>query len=390
MLGNSFWIGSVRGIRLGVHPSWLIVLVFFTWSLARSWFPSAYPGWSPETYWATGAVATLLLFGSVLLHEFGHALTALRLGVPVRSIVLFIFGGVATLERESDRPGKEFWIAVMGPVVSLVLAGTFYALRFVVAPIGEPVLGVVTYLAVINGLLAAFNMIPGFPLDGGRILRAIVWGATGNYKRATFITSVVGQVVAYILIFLGVYRVLGGNLFGGLWTTFVGWFLLSAASLSYKQAEIQDSLSGVRVRRLLRSDPPTVPPHIPLSDLVYNHILPNSTRAHLVVEGDRLLGMVTLTDVNTFSHPTWAGTTVFTAMTPADRLKMVHPDAPLTEALQLLAGGDYNQLPVVDDGRVAGLLSRSDLMRYMSLRLELGIPGDRSGEAGTRAETMRV
>ena len=380
--GSSFSLGSVRGIKLGIHYSWLIAAVLLTWSLARGWFPQLYPGWDEATYFIAGGIATLLLFASVLLHEFGHALTALRFGIPVRSIVLFIFGGVASLERESDRPGAEFWVAVMGPAVSLALAVLFYLLRFVVGPLGEPVLAIVTYLAVVNALLLVFNLIPGFPLDGGRILRALVWAVTGSYKRATWITSVIGQGVAFLLIFWGVSRILGGNLFGGIWTAFIGWFLLNAASMSYRQAELQDALAGITVGQLARTDPPTAPPRLSLAELVYGQMLPNATRAHLVVDDGQFVGLITLTDVLKHGQDEWGRVLVADVMTPAGELQTVRPDTPLTDALQALAAGDYNQLPVLDGDRLVGLLTRSTVLRFLQLRTQLGIEGDPAAAAG--------
>ena len=373
--GSSLRLGSVRGIELGVHYSWLIAAVLLTWSLAQGFFPQAHPGWSPATYYVAGGISTVLLFASVLLHEFGHALTALRFGIPVRSIVLFIFGGVATLEREADRPRVEFWVAVMGPAVSLALAVLCFLLRFAVAPLGGPVLAIVSYLAVANALLVAFNLIPGFPLDGGRILRALVWAATGSYRRATWITSLIGQGVAFLLIFWGVSRILGGDLFGGIWTSFIGWFLYNAATTSYRQAELQDALAGIRVADLVRAAPPVVPPGLRLSELVHGHMLPAAERAHLVVDDGRLLGLITLTDVVKHPQDEWDRLPVADVMTPAAALKAVRPDTPLTEALPLLAAGDYNQVPVLEAGRPVGLLSRAAVMRFLQLRAQLGIEG---------------
>lgn len=384
---SSFRLGSFRGIELGIHYSWLIAAVLLTWSLAVGWFPRAYPGWSATAYYVTAALATLLLFASVLLHEFGHALTAQRFGVPVRAIVLFIFGGVAALGRESDRPKAEFWIAVMGPVVSAVLAGGFLLLRFVAGAFGEPVLAIVTYLAVVNALLVAFNLIPGFPLDGGRILRAIVWAISGSYKRATFVTSLIGRGVAFLLIFWGFTRIFGGDLLGGVWTAFIGWFLLNAATASYQQAEVRDALAGVTVGQLLRADPPGVPASLSLTALVYGHMLPNTERAHLIVEDGRLSGLITLTDVLKHRQDEWDRLRVADAMTPAASLQTTRPDTPLTEAVQLLADGDYHQLPVLDGGRPIGLLSRSAIMRFLQLRSALGVDSATvaDGEPGGRA-----
>ena len=370
---SSFHLGSIRGIAIGIHSSWLLAAGLLTWSLARGWFPQAYPGWSEATYYLVGAVATLLLFASVLLHEFGHALTALRFGIPVRSVVLFIFGGVATLDRESDRPRTEFWIAAMGPVVSIALAGIFFGLRFVVRPLGEPVLAVVSYLATLNALLVAFNLIPGFPLDGGRLLRAGVWAATGDYQRATFVTSLIGRGVAFLLLVWGVYRVLGGDLFGGIWTAFIGWFLLNAATATYRGVVTRDALDGVAAGQLVRADPPIVAPALSLFELVYERMLPKAERAHLVVDEGRLIGLITWGDVMKHRQGDWYRRPVANIMTPAARLKTVRPDTPLSEAVRLLSTGDYNQLPVLDGERPVGLLSRSAVMRFLHQWAQLGV-----------------
>ncbi|MGN6362151.1 MAG: site-2 protease family protein [Thermomicrobiales bacterium] len=379
---SSLRLGSVRGIEIGVHYSWLIAAVLVTWSLAQGWFPTDYPGWSTAGYYLAGAVAAVLLFCSVLLHEFGHALTALRFGVPVRSIVLFIFGGVATLERDSDTPWAEFWIAVMGPVVSAALAVIFFLLRVVVGPLSEPVEAIVSYLAIVNGLLLLFNLIPGFPLDGGRILRAILWGVTGSRQRATTIASFVGQIAAFALIIWGVSRILGGDLFGGIWTAFIGWFLANAASETRRGAAVEDALTGVTVGQLMRADPPAVPASISLATLVSEHMLPGGERAHLVYTDDRLAGLNTLTDVMKHEQAEWPRLTVADAMTPAASLRTVSPATPLAEALHLLATDDFHQLPVLDQGRPVGLLSRSAIVRFLQLRSQLGLDSAAALRAG--------
>ena len=278
--GNSLRIGTVRGIEIRIHLSWLLAAGLMTWSLADGYFPEIYPGWSPVTYYTAAAIAAMGLFVSVVLHEFGHSLMAQRLGVPVRSITLFIFGGIAAIERDPDRPRDEFWIAAMGPVVSAVLAVLCLGLGVVVEPLSAPAGAIALYLGVTNGLLVAFNLIPGFPLDGGRILRAAVWGLTGNRRRATTIAAATGQVAAYLLIFWGVSRLFGGDILGGLWTAFIGWFLTNAGAEARQGAAIQDALAGVTVADLVREAHPVVSPDIPLDELVYRHILPSGERAH--------------------------------------------------------------------------------------------------------------
>lgn len=372
--GSSLRLGTVRGIAIGVHVSWLIAAVLVTWSLAQGWFPNSYPGWASATYYLAGALAAVLLFLSVLAHEFGHALTALRFGIPVRSIVLFIFGGVATLERDTDTPKAEFWIAVMGPVVSALLAVGFFGLSLLLGPVAEPVAAILSYLAIVNLLLLLFNLVPGFPLDGGRILRALLWGLTGNQGRATTIASVVGQIVAFGLIFWGISRLVGGDIFGGIWTAFIGWFLFNAAAEARRGAAQQDALAGLTVGQIAHDAPPFVTPEMTLQALAHERILPTGQRAHLVAADGRLVGLTTLTDLMRHNQAEWATLTVRDAMTTADKLRTVTPQTPLTEALQLFAQDDFHQLPVLDNGKPVGLLSRSALIRFLQLRTQLGTP----------------
>jgi Zn-dependent protease len=391
---NSLRIATVRGIEVRIHFSWLIAVVLMTWSLAEEWYPSVYAGWSQGAYYAAGAVSALLLFASVLLHEFGHSLTAQRFGVPVRSITLFIFGGVASMEREADRPRDEFWIAAMGPVVSAALAGLFLFLTFATRSVSEQVAAIALYLAIANGLLFAFNMIPGFPLDGGRVLRATVWALTGDQRRATTIASAVGQVVAYALIFWGVSRLFDGDLFGGLWTAFIGWFLANAAVEARQGEAVQDALAGATAGQLMRSPAPVVPPGITLADLVHRHMLRAGERAYLVADDDRLAGLITQTDVMKHRQEEWPATTVAAAMTPAADLRTVGPDTPVADAVRLLSAENLDQLPVVDRGRAVGLLSRAAIVGYLQLRLQLGAgttpaPGARAGMPARVGATAR-
>ena len=388
--GNAVRLGTIRGIEVGVHPSWVIAAVLVTWSLARGFFPSTYPGWESATYYVAGAISAVLLFGSVLLHEFGHALTALRFGVPVRSIVIFLFGGVATLERDSDSPKAEFWIAAMGPVVSAVLAGLFFLLRPVSGILGEPVAAIVSYLAVVNGLLLLFNLVPGFPLDGGRILRAILWAATGNQRRATTIASFVGQLVASGLILWGFSRIIGGDLLGGIWTAFIGWFLNNAAAEARRAAPLAESLAGITVAQIARADPPTVPAATTLARLVHDRMLPAGERAHLVHdEAGRLVGLITQTDVLRHRQEEWPRLSVAETMTPVGNLKTVGPATPLAEALRLLATDDFHQLPVLDGGRPAGLLTRASIVRFLQLRSQLGVGGVATDRARESADPSK-
>lgn len=388
MMQGAFRLGTVRGIAVGLHFSWLLAAVLVTWSLAQGYFPAMYPGWAGPTYYVTGVIAACLLFFAVLLHEFGHALTAQRYGVPVRSIVLFVFGGVATLEREADNPRAEFWIAVMGPVVSAVLAGACFLLRPAARILGEPAEAIVSYLALVNGLLLLFNLVPGFPLDGGRILRAILWAVTGSQRRATTIAAAVGQAFAFGLIIWGVSRIIGGDLFGGIWTAFIGWFLNNAATEARRAAPLAESLAGITVAQIARTDPPRVLSTSTVASLVHDRMLIAGERTHLVYDAaGHLVGLITQTDVMRRRQEDWPNLAVAAVMTPARALKTVGPKTPLAEALQLLAVDDFHQLPVLAEGQQAGLLTRASLVRFLQLRAQLGggsVPGQQDWPTNPR------
>ncbi len=231
---SSLRLGAIAGIEIGVHHTWLLAVGLITWSLATMLFPSYYPRWDARAYWLVGAVAALLLFVCVLLHELSHSLVARALGMPVAGITLFIFGGVSNIRGEADEPGDEFWMAVVGPLTSLALAGLAWLLALGLRHAGTPVVAVLNYLATVNFLLALFNLVPGFPLDGGRILRSLLWAVTGDLRKATRIAARIGQAIAALFISGGVVLSFQAPL-NGIWLVFIGWFLLSAAQASTRQ-----------------------------------------------------------------------------------------------------------------------------------------------------------
>lgn len=365
-------LGRVAGIEIGIHSSWLVAAVLVAWSLAEGFFPANYPGWAPTTYWLVGSIAALALFASVLVHELSHSLVALALGHEVHSITLFIFGGVSSLKGEARRPRDEFLISVVGPLTSFALAAVFWAVLQAPLPGGAPVLAVLTYLALVNGALGVFNLLPGFPLDGGRVARSVIWAATGSLRRATQLASYLGQGIGFLLIFWGVYQVLTGTFLGGLWTAFIGWFLNNAAEATRQQQALREHLAGVRVAELMDPYPPVAEPSMSVEEFVYDHVLRRGRRALLVVDQGRLLGLVSVTDVREVPREAWVATPVASVMTPTP-LKMVSPDADLSVALELLVDGGFNQLPVARDGQVVGLLSRADILRFLQLRDELDL-----------------
>jgi len=371
---SSFTVARIRGIPIGVHYTWAIAVVMITWSLAAGYFPSSYPGWDRPTYWIVGASAALLLFISVLLHELCHSIVAQARGLSVKSITLFIFGGVSNIASESEDPQDEFLIAVVGPVSSLALAGLFWVGAQLVPNDTSPLDALLHYLFTVNLMLAVFNILPGFPLDGGRVLRAILWGATKSMVRGTTIASVVGQVVAFLFIGYGIWLVfIDRDLLSGVWIGFIGWFLNSAAEATRRQTQVQEGFRGVRVSGVMAPDPPVVSPSLPVRGLVDEYILRRGLRALPVAQDGRIVGLVTLTDVKHLPENEWSNNSVGSIMTKPP-LRTIGPDAPVTQALEQLVQDDVNQLLVVDkDGSLLGTLARGDVMRFLQMRGELGM-----------------
>ena len=368
---GSFKLGHIAGIEIGVHYTWLFAFVFFSVSLAEGFFPERYPGWDTATYWATGIVAALLLFGSVLVHELAHSFVALAQRLRVESITLFIFGGVSSIGGDAARARDEFVIAVVGPLTSLALAGLFWVLYLGVGGDEGPVAATLFYLTLINGALAIFNILPGFPLDGGRVLRSIIWGTTGNMGRATRIAAGVGQAFGWALIGFGVFLMVSGDFLSGVWMAFIGWFLSSAAESSRRETLFQEEFGGVKVAQIMAPDPETVAPTVTVEEVVNEWFLQGSRRAAPVSEDGQLLGIVTLTDVKELPRQVWADKRVSEIMT-REPLYSVNPDDDLNAAMQLLAEHRLNQLLVLRGGQLVGLLSRANVIRYLQFSHELG------------------
>ncbi len=370
---GSLRLGKIFGIEISIHFSWVIILVLMTWSLAVGWFPVIYHGWSTATYWLVSFIAAILLFVSVLLHELAHSVVARARGLPVKNITLFVFGGVSNIEREPGSPGVEFQMAIVGPLTSLLIGGLAYLLVFALGNNATPVAAILGYLAIANILLGIFNLIPGFPLDGGRVLRSIVWKVSGSLRRATRIVTIVGEIVAYLFILLGIWEFFGGNLIGGIWIGFIGWFLLIAAQSANTEVVLQSMFRGVTVEEVMNTSPMTVPANISLQKLVHEYFLPLGLRSALVTQADQLAGLITLSDIRHFPREEWEKVPVGHAMIPRERLHVVSPQQNLNDVLPLMAGRDVNQLPVVQDNRLVGVLSRDAIVRYLEVRRSLGL-----------------
>ncbi len=364
MTKHNIPLGKILGIEICLDYSWFVIFALLTWMLADSYYPDEFKDWSTLTYWVTGAVTATMLFVSVLLHELGHSVVALRYRIPVRSITLFLFGGVAQIGAEPPSAIAEFFIAIAGPIVSLALAIFFYALEPALSG-AEPLLGLAKYLAYINMALFLFNLIPGYPLDGGRVFRAIVWAITGSMSRSTVIAANVGRFFAFMLIFAGTLQIFNGNLGGGLWIVLIGWFLDSAASAQLQQVALGGLLAGKRVAQAMNAHYRTVPSNLTLQRLVDEEILGAGQRYFLVNRGDKPLGMITLHRVKEVPRDKWPTTNVAEAMLPFEQLKCVDADMELWPALQNMDRAGVNQMPVVRDQRVVGMLSREDAITFL-------------------------
>lgn len=364
MRRNTISLGRILGIPIGLDFSWFLVFGLMTWTLATSYFPNEFPGWPVVQYWGVGAVTAVLLFVSVLLHELGHSVVALRYRIPVRRITLFIFGGVAEIGGQPPKASAELLIAVAGPAVSLTLALLFGAVQLGLGGAGA-LFATAKYLAYINGSLVLFNLIPGFPLDGGRVFRAIVWGITGNYARATRIAGSVGQAFAYLFIFLGVWQALNGDLVNGLWIAFIGWFLENAAVSEMRQQQLHEMLSGYRVAQAMGRHYDTVSADMPIQELIDRHILGNGRRSFVVTRNNEAVGLLTLHQLQTADKETWPVTAIANVMLPLARIKAIAPETNLWSALEEMDRDGVNQLPVMSNGRLLGVLNREDVVSFL-------------------------
>jgi Zn-dependent protease len=371
MIQQSVPLGRVFGISIGLDYSWFLIFALMTWMLAKSYFPAEFHDWSPAMYWVIGAATTIMLFVSVLLHELGHSVVALGYKIPVRRITLFIFGGVAQIGAESPSPMAEFLIAIAGPIVSLILAIIFWLLEhpFVGVP---PLFGLIKYLAYINFALVLFNIIPGFPLDGGRVFRAVVWGITHDMRRATLIAANVGRFFGFLFIMFGVWQMFGGNFGGGLWIAFIGWFLESAAGAQVQQVMLRTAIAGHTVAQAMNRHLTTVPDNLTLQRLVDEHFLSGTGRAFIVDHGEQPIGLMTLHRLKEIPRSQWDTTKAEQIMIPLAQVKTSSPITELWTALTQMDREGVNQLPVMSDGHIVGMLSRGDVITFLGRLQELG------------------
>jgi Zn-dependent protease/predicted transcriptional regulator len=367
MFGSSFRVARLFGIDIEIHPSWFLILAFVAYTLSEGFFPDGYEDWSTGVYWAVGITSALLLFLTVLIHELAHALVAKRRGLDVPRITLFIFGGVSHLGRQPSSAGEEFQIAAAGPATSLVIAIATGLGALLFRGANEQAEAILFYLAFVNAALAVFNILPGFPLDGGRVLRSIAWKKTGSFRRATRVASGVGEIFGYGLLAVGFFLLLGGLLFDGLWLMFIGWFLLGAARGEAANLQLEGVLRGLTARDVMRADFPSVVPGAPLQSIVDDVMVGQGERAVMVANGGAVLGILTVTDVRAIPRDEWRATPAQAAMTPRDRIVTVIAATPAVEVLVLIGEKRLNQIPVLDDGRMIGMITRREILERLQL-----------------------
>jgi Zn-dependent protease/CBS domain-containing protein len=375
-LRSQIKLGRIAGIEIGLHYSWFIIAILIAFSLAAH-FQAVRPGWSQAITWTAAIVTAVLFFVTLLLHELAHSIVAKSRGLKVREITLFALGGVSQIESEAPDAKSEFWIGIVGPLTSLVIGGICILIaRLSMSPGGaepaSPVLAVLLWLGYINIALAGFNMIPGYPLDGGRVLRSLAWWITGNMERATRIASQIGQVVAFLFILYGLFRFFVGENFGGLWLAFIGWFLLDASRSSYLQVGLVAGLRDRRVADLMERDCANVEGYISLRDFVDEYLLHSSSRCFFVMQDHHAVGVITPNEIRKVSRDAWDQTSVQAVMTPLNKLLEVPPDMPALKALELMSKGNLYQLAVVSDGKLQGMFSRDQIVRFLQLHSGLG------------------
>ncbi len=373
MFGQRIKIFSLLGFEVRVDLSWIVLAVLVTWSLARGVFPDYFDNLLERTYWIMGAAGALGLFLSIIFHELSHSLIARRFGIPMKGITLFIFGGVAEMTEEAPDAKAEFWMALVGPASSLFLGAIF----FVISHYGEsagwslPTVGVLIYLSWINVALAIFNLIPAFPLDGGRLLRAVLWGTRKNIQWATRVTSRLGSGFGILLIALGLYSIIQGQFIGGIWWFLIGMFVRSAAQTSYQQLLTRKALEGERVSRFMVTDPVTVPPTISLQQLVDYYIYRHHFKMYPIVEDGKLTGCVTLRQLKEVPHDRWDAVTVREVARPCLPEMNIPPDTDALQALSIMNRTGSSRLMVVEGDRLVGIIALKDLLQFLSLKLSL-------------------
>lgn len=373
MFGKSVQLFTLLGFKVKVDFSWVFLALLIAWSLAQGYFPGLYAGLPPATYWWMGIASTIGVFFSIVFHEFAHSIVARRYGLPIRGITLFLFGGVAEMEEEPRSAKAEFFMAIAGPIASVILAGVFYGVAAMLSRFDQPevVSGVFRYLGFLNGLLAGFNLIPAFPLDGGRVLRAFLWARTGDLTKATKIAARSGSIFGLVLIGYGVITAVSGGLTVGIWYVLIGLFLRGAADASYYRVITDKTLAGEPVSKFMTADPVTVSPDTTLRQFVDDRVYRYYHEMFPVMESDTLRGCMTVNRLKDIDHALWEHKTVGDAMLGCSDDTVIEEDTDAMTALSRMQQSGRSRMMVTRKGSLVGVIAMKDLMRLVTLRLEL-------------------
>lgn len=375
-------LGTLFGIEIGLHYSWFVIALLITMSLGSE-FQASHADWGSNTIWALSVLTALLFFVTLLAHELSHALVARSRGLTTKAITLFALGGVAQIEKEPEDAKTEFLVGIVGPlssaIIGVVSLGIAWAIGGgagtpwrIVAASETPLRAMFTWLGYINLSLAAFNMIPGYPLDGGRILRSILWMTSRDVVRATRMAANVGKLIALLFIAFGIFRYFGGAGFGGLWIAFIGWFLLQAATASASSVALTAGLKGVRVSDVMTVDCVKLDGNMNVEQFVENYMLRSGRRCFVVEQNGEMTGLVTAHEIKELEKPRWPYTTLVDIMRPLDQLHTVTPTTPVMEALETMGRDDVNQLPVVSGNHLDGIITRANVLQFLQTRTDLG------------------
>ena len=373
MFGKSFTLFKLFGFKVQMDISWLIIAALITWTLATGYFPQYYKNLPTPVYWWMGIGGAFGLFFSVVFHEFSHSMVARHFGLQMKGITLFIFGGVAEMSEEPENAKTEFLMAIAGPLSSIILGGVFYGifLAGASADVPETVKGIFGYLAYVNFALAAFNLLPAFPLDGGRVLRAALWKWKGSLRQATRTATGIGSLFGLLLIILGIINIMFGSFITGIWWFLIGMFLRYAAQSSYQQVLIQKALEGTPVRNIMKRDPVTVPAALTIEELVEDYIYKYHFKMFPILEDGKLAGCITTRQVKEVPREQWHRRRVGELVSRCSNENSVSPEYDAVKALGLMSRTGNSRIMVVENGQLVGLISNKDLLRYISLKMDL-------------------
>lgn len=373
MFRHKITLFKLLGFSVSIDASWVIILFLVVWLLAKELFPNYFPELSDLTYWLMGLAGAIGLFVSIIIHEFSHSIIARKYGLEIRGITLFIFGGIAEMKGEPSSPKAEFFMAIAGPIASFMLSIFFGTLYLIGENLGWPVqaMGILGYLSGINMLLVLFNMVPAFPTDGGRILRSVLWWIKGDIYWATRLASRISLMFAMTIMFVGFLNLLGGNFIGGLWWILIGYFIFNAAGASYQHLLMERSFGEKTVRYFMNQNPITVPSHITLQEFVEKYVYHYHYKMFPVVDGSRIVGIITIQDVKTVPNEEWHHLQVGGLMQLQNPDNSIAPSAPVKEALSKMSGSGLSRLLVLEQGKMVGIVTLKDLLEFLALKAEL-------------------